>query len=465
MVKAFLPILNLLVILVLQLFPGDVSVTLLAPTEVTAGNEFEVKLTLNKSDLEGFSRFQQNIPPGLEALSASSANADFTFSENRLRLIWMRMPQEEEVTVTYRIKVDPRLKGSFDLGGKFSYIDNNERKSVDVTPISVTILASPDIDPSLIVDIKEFEQRVIQKVTPVSEESVNVACIRQKPLPGTTAGEYIVNILVNKEDKKKFAKVEETVPAGYTAVAMDNRDAIFTFKDQTVKFLWMNLPTERYFTISYRLIPQNQAKLEAPRVKGIFSYMVEDKTISMPIVQRDADLINLSVDGIGTLVAEVKSNPVDLPEEEPALVAVVETTTIKEEPRKEDVKKVETVKEEPARAEAKTRKQKEKTSLSYSLEPESGVYYRVQVAAGHKAVNVERYFKKFNLGKEVRKEMHEGWHKYSIGSFMVYKEARDYRIHLWNTTPVKDAFVSAYNSGNRITVQEALMITEQQWYQ
>ena len=465
MVKAFLPVLNLLVILVLQLFPGNVSVTLMAPTEVTAGNEFEVKLTLNKSDLEGFSRFQQNIPPGLEALSASSANADFTFSENRLRLIWLRMPQEEEVTVIYRIKVDPRLKGSFDLGGKFSYIDNNERKSVDVTPASITILPSPDIDPALIVDIREFEQKVIQKVTPLAEESVNVACIRQKPVPGATSGEYIVNILVNKEDKKKFAKVEETVPPGYTAVAMDNRDAIFTFKDQTVKFLWMNLPTERYFTISYRLIPKNQAKLEAPRVKGNFSYMVEDKTISMPIVQRDADLMNLAGDEVGNLVTDVKSNPVDLPAEEPALVAVVETATLKEEPLKEEPEKVETVKEEPARAETKTRKPKDNGSLSYSLEPESGVYYRVQVAAGHKAVNVDRYFKKYNLGKEVRKELHEGWHKYSIGSFMVYKEARDYRVHLWNTTPVKDAFVSAYNSGKRITVQEALMITEQQWYQ
>jgi hypothetical protein len=470
MVKAFLPILNLLVILVLQLFPGDVSVTLLAPSEVTAGKEFDVKLTLNKSDLEGFSRFQQNIPPGLEAVSASSANADFTFSENRLRLIWLRMPQEEQVTVTYRIKVDPRLKGTFDLGGKFSYIENNERKSVDVKPASVTILPSPDVDPSLIVDISEFEQKVIQKITPVSEESLNIACIRQKPVRGATPGEYVVNILVNKEDKKKFAKVEETVPEGYTAVAMDSRDAIFTFKNQTVKFLWMNLPGEPYFTVSYRLIPQNKAKLEAPRMKGTFSYMVEDKTISLPIVQRDTAVTTLSPDAVAGLVADVKSNPVDLPAEEPVLVAAAETGTVKEEIRKEEPAKVETtrqepVKEEPVVAETKTKRQKDKTASAYSLEPESGVYYRVQVAAGHKAVNVERYFRKFNLGKEVRKEEHEGWHKYSIGSFLVYKDARDCRVHLWNTTPVKDAFVSAYNSGKRITVQEALMITEQQWYQ
>ncbi|HJZ40097.1 MAG TPA: hypothetical protein VJ203_07005 [Bacteroidales bacterium] len=452
MIKLIVPLLNLIVILALQIFQGDVSVKMEVPPEVNAGSEFEVKITLNKGELEGFSRFQQSIPAGLTAQSGTSSSADFSFSEKRVRLIWLRTPQPEEITVTYRVKVDERLKGTFSLSGKFSYIDNNERKSVDIDPVAVTIIPSSEIDPSLIVDVNDYEKMALPYAQPGAAEALNIACIRQKPFTGP-GGEYIVNVLVNKESTQKFAKIEEDVPDGFTAVALDAKDAIFTFKDQRVKFLWMNLPMEKYFTVSYRLIPRNQAKLDAPVISGAFSYLVEDKTVSVRVVEKDLDLASLGAEEIQTLVAEALREPAPDLLSDPVTDDVAVADNNKQVPPSE----------EPDVADEKPVNPGMEAYASQMLGTEQGVYFRIQLAAGHKPVDIDNYFSKLKLEKEIRKETHDGWQKYSVGSFIVYKEARDYRVHIWNTTPVKDAFVTAYNSGQRITVQEALMVTEQKW--
>ncbi len=472
MVKLVMTLLNLLLILAFQIFPGGVSVKMDVPAEVQAGSEFEVKVTLNKGDLEGFSRFQQNIPAGLTASSVSSSDADFTFSEKRVRLIWLRIPGNDEITVTYKVKIDERLKGTFDLSGKFSYIENNERKSVDVDPVAINILPSATVDPSLMVDVNDFEKVTIPALGTLSPGEVSVACIRQRPYAGSQ-GDYIVNVLVSKNLTRQFAKIEEDVPEGYTAVALDAKDAIFTFKEQKVKFLWMNLPTDAYFTVSYRLIPKNQTKLAAPLIDGAFSYLVEDNTVSVDIIERDLNLADLNGQDVNELVAKALSEPnpeqvlAQVPAEEPVQAEPVTPTETRVEKPAETKPQAAT----EAKNGSKTANRPSKpattnltTDAAYLLDPEQGIYYRVQVAAGHKPVNITRYFRKMNLEKEVRKESHDGWMKYSVGSFPLYKEARDYRVHIWNTTPAKDAFISAYNSGQRITVQEALMITEQKWY-
>lgn len=470
MIKWLIISINLLVSLFVgNFFNGEINVKVEAPSSIVAGDEFQVKVTLSKGNLESFSRLMQELPAGLRATSISTSNADFTFKEQKVRFIWLKMPEEQDITVVYNIKVDQRLKGTFDLSGKFSYIDNNERMSVEAEPVNINILPNPNIDPSLIVDIHDFKEKVIPEVDVAGR--ANVACIRQKPQITEGDNGYIVNLLVYKEKAQKFAKIEEKVPAGFTAIKIDSKEGIFVFKDGMAKFLWMSLPSDPYFMVSYRLVP-NPGVTTAPELNGQFSYVEDDKTLTKDIVEKDLMLASLNSDQLKQLVDEISSS-VNIP-----LVALIpeNTTTPAEETAPEITvpgKTVEETVEEPIIAEEKPKQVPEKVKkpktlrnidLAYKLEPEEGVYYRVQIAAGHKPIKIKQYFKKFKIADEVRAEEHNGWRKYSIGSFSDYKKARDYRVHIWNTTPISDAFIAAYNTGQRITVQEALMITSQKWY-
>lgn len=449
MFKVFAPIINVFAALVLNvLFQGDVALNVNAPAQVTAGDEFEISVEIAKGDLQSFSRFQQELPAGLTAVSQTTSNSDFSFKDKKVRFIWLKLPDDEKVTVTYKVKVDQRLKGNFTINGKFSYIDDNERRSVTIQSNEIAIQPSPDIDPSMIVDIKDYERMVVPYIVPITADPL-IACVRQKPVPEPDGSAYVVQLLVSKERKEKFAKIEEKIPAGYKAVSLDSRDAIFTFKGNTAKFLWMNLPASSFFTVSYKLVPINGKKAKAPEMLGQFSYLEEAKTVSIDIKETNTDLAQVqTTDELNMLLAGLSA-----PQLADAGTEVGVTKTV-------DTRKV----EKDEKKQTRTDRRIDRKNAKFILEPEEGIYYRVQLAAGHKPVDMKRYFKKYKLEKEVRKEMHEGWHKYSVGSFPIYKEARDYRIHIWNTTVIDDAFVSAYNDGQRITVQEALMIADQKWY-
>jgi len=265
----------------------------------------------------------------------------------------------------------------------------------------------------------------------------------------------MVEITVKKNELDKFAKIEEYVPEGFRAVEGDSKDGIFSFNNGLVKILWMSLPEEQEFEVNYKLIPSPGKSIDDLNLSGSFSYIKEGETKAIAIKEKNYDLAEVTEQE----QTEEKREELPSPENEDidAGVAVDEE---KEEERDETEKEVE---KEVEVAEIKTG-QLEDVAEEFILKSEDGIYYRVQLAAGHSPVDIESYFRKRNVPDEVKLEFHEGWRKYTTGSFYVYKDARDYRIKIWNETPIDDAFVSAYNEGERITVQEALLITNQKWY-
>ncbi|HPI71042.1 MAG TPA: SPOR domain-containing protein, partial [Tenuifilaceae bacterium] len=192
-------------------------------------------------------------------------------------------------------------------------------------------------------------------------------------------------------------------------------------------------------------------------LKGTFSFILNGSTQVIDIVQRDADFNNPDPRYLDGIISSVPAPKLSTPSATPAISSTYTETDA--EGGREIAVQYRKIEDKPRFA-----KKVEELDVSYMLEPEEGVYYRVQLAAGHRPVDIKRYFRRLNISEDVRTEKHEGWYKYSIGSFTEYKEARDYRVKIWNTTPIDDAFVAAYNNGVRITVQEALMITNQKWY-
>jgi hypothetical protein len=420
----------------------DITVKVSAPATVVAGNTIEVEVKIEKGNLQGFARYQVELPNGIVASPIERAFADFEFRDNTMKLIWLNLPPEEVITIRYQLMINERLKGDLDLSGTFSFIDRNQRQQLIDPSTFLAIEPSPAVDARLIVDVKDAGQKLTTPL-PHLAAGKKVAAIRQTPYAGPD-NSLIINLVINKEDTEKYAKVEETVPAGFRAENIEGKGGIFTFKDQEVKYIWMNLPSDPIFTVSYKLVPVQPGASSQPLISGIFSYLDNDLTQSVNIVQADFDPGTISRN---ELLAIAATTPVEVP-------TVADVTPVTRQPERQP--ETRPVAQRPPLA--------ARTQLMNQLEPETGIYYRVQLAAGHRPVNVNRYFKHLNIEDEVRTEMHEGWIKYSIGSYYDYKAARDYRVHVWNTTPVKDAFVAAYNDGKRITVQEALMVANHRWY-
>jgi hypothetical protein len=425
---------------------ASISVKVDVPGKVEAGKEFNVNVIIQKGTLEEFSRFQQELPAGLTPSAVNSGTADFSFDKQRLRFIWLKLPAQEEINITYKVMVNERLKGEFTMPGEFSYVENDERKSVEIKSGPVIIQPSPAVDASLQVDISEYE-KIISTEKAAMESRYDISCIRQTPYKTTTGNEFIVRLLVYKKEMNKFAKIEEQIPGGFEAKSIDSKEGIFTFKDGLVKFVWMNLPAQPGFVVSYRLVPLTSASPSAIYIKGQLSFIEEGRNIVIDIIQKDVDLAGVSEQNVEQFLSSAGS-----PDTLAALAESSATITSKEEAAKteEESRPVEsgTVQKEQVRRYSDI-------PPTLSLPVEAGIYYRVQLAATHRIVDPVSNYKKYNLDRPVLLEFHDGWYKYSIGSFVKYSDAKAYREMMVTKKRISGAFIIAYQNGQRIPVRDA----------
>jgi hypothetical protein len=389
---------------------------------VETGNAFIVNVSINKAQVKGYAKYQVVLPAGVTGELVDGKSSKFTVDGNKLKFVWVNLPDESTMNISYKVIVnDPNVK-EVALGGAFAYLVNNERQTVDVATSRVLIGAKPNNTPV------------------VYEPIVNV----QRTIADLGDGTYKVTVNVASEHVKGFAKVQEKLPANATAKSDQVAEAVFSQVASKVKFVWMNFPEDQKdLTVSYIVTYTQQ-----PEISGEFAYLFKGESRKAPInVSGEAPLANVQ--------EEAQNPPVvaTVPEEnaEETATTYPETATPEAEEVTEVVEVVtlpkETVKPQPVTTSAET-----------------GIVFKVQIMAGHNAVDAATYFAtKYNFQRKVGMDLHEGWHKYITGHQDTYVEARDLRNAITDNFNFRGPFVVAYNNGERITVQEALMATNQKW--
>lgn len=500
MLKSAIIGLNVIALLTINyFFNEDVTISQKLPNEIKAGESFLIEITIDKGDRQGFAKWQQKLPLGFIAEPKETEGATFSFKGQEVKLIWMALPKKEEFTISYEIMTDPLMEGKEEIKGKFSYIEKNERKDIESQIKTISIVSELSAGKDLALEDTEELNVGIEaesnniEVDNISEtnsekeaedtlekESNEIPTSakesKTKIEPGKSTNltdknpesieidrkiehlgeaKYKVTLELKKGNLNDFGKVEEYLPPNFTAIANDTEEGIFSLEKNVAKILWMRIPSKESLSVSYYLESQSE-ELDSAEIHGVFSFLENEE--SKQIAVKGSRFKNHLYESEEELAESIEQNTDKIENE-------LDNDVMKEKIAPDVIKQENTALESESTQAISSNENELKKDISNVPSPQTTVIYRVQIAAGKKEVKPEYFRKKHNISETISTEYHKEWYKYTIGSYDVYRKARDKRNELWQAdNKINDAFVTAYNSGERISVQEALMISKQKWF-
>ena len=474
MSKAILIFINIIGFLIFTILNvNDIEITHVAPSEIGINQETEVSIIINKNDFSGPGRLRLDFNQALniDVKEKFNAGSSFTFKDNEVLFIWYDLPNEKNIEITYIIIAEEGATGMKEIKGDFSFINDNERKQLEI--------------PDLIFKINKdliAEEKVEEKTS-----SVETTRIIEK-----ADGGYIVTISAKIENHKGFARIKEELPTISTAEAIETSGSVFKNVDGFAKFIWSELSdTNEEIIVKYKL--NNFNNIDSTfSIKGVYSSekLISDgfnsgiaieETTFIPIANNN-EILAIEIESKDTNNTKIEENEQDnevviIEENKPfddtvsnEEIEIINEITIKNIPKDTQALIVENIKKGTVTEQVELKgeelndnsKNESIQNVITTKKINNNVDYKVQILAGHRIINSLYLAKEFNYKGDYEIESHMGWIKYTVGNHSEYKKARDSRNELKNHE-FPGPFVSAYNYGERISVQEALILSKQNW--
>ncbi len=485
MIKFTITLINFIGLFFLHvLSANDISIENIAPNSMPPGQKTLVEVTINKNQIQGFAKMEIVLPEGFIATPNETKGASFTFSDKKVRFVWMTIPTEETFKVTYYLECDANFSGKYEAKGIFSYINDNQR--VDYTIPTQQIFVSQDATASTPSSEVPATETTAEPVADSNQEAGNTTSetpstvaeststnlstdfVCERSITRISDTEFRVDLKILNSNIAGFAKIVDVAPETFKTEKIQDAGATVTADKNAIKFVWFEMPVSPVIQVSYKLTSLSPMS-SLPVTSGKLSFVENNNPKEVTIVPAAGAIDSQPAVAQLTEPKTTSETPASASNNTKSEVKPIVKEELYEkevyhdevEPKSKDT----VVNNTTPKTESKTVRNNEKAVTSVPT-ADTGVNYKVQILAAHRVVN-KTYFKQVHgYAGDFNIENHEGWVKYTTGKYNEYKQARDERERLkQNYSSLPGPFVTAYNNGERITVQEALLITKQQWYQ
>ncbi|MDO8998999.1 MAG: hypothetical protein Q7W45_04465 [Bacteroidota bacterium] len=461
MIKYLFILVNAFTVFIYSLFGGDNGITVSGniPKTMTAGQEVAIELKVTKGSMSGFAKLQLELPEGLSLKEIDNKGANYSYSDGIAKWVWASLPSDNDIIIKATLVAGSSASGVKTIGAKYSFVENNAKQVVEMVPIEVTVEAAGAVASNETPPETNTVTTTETNTSSSNKEPAGNVTVDRTISKGASDGEYIVNLKVKKGATRGFARYSDDLPSGVIAKALSTDGSSFSVADGKVKFVWVSVLMKDELELSYSLTSTVSISMT---LNGEYSYL-EDNQSKKHLLKPEVLAITVTEAIVNNITEPVNTQTVEVvtPTETLAVVAPTETLAVV---TPTEIVAVETPTETVAVV-TPTETPTTTKVIETVAKTDGNVNYMVQIGAFTSSNVTSSLLKqKFRISENVKSEFQGGYSKFMVGSHNQYKGARDQREVVRNNNGVKGAFVVAYNQSKRITVQEALMISNQKWY-
>jgi hypothetical protein len=168
----------------INILNGQVIITSNLMASLPSGPGTVVDVKIYKGNIANFAKYQMDVPSGVTVSEIDSKGGNFTFENNRAKIVWVAVPADAEFTLKFKIVVSSSAPASGDIIQKFYFLDNGVKKEVEADNVSLALGGSdnPKNLSGSTTQTKTATQPVATKTEPVKTEPVKTEPVKTEPV-------------------------------------------------------------------------------------------------------------------------------------------------------------------------------------------------------------------------------------------------------------------------------------------